>query len=347
MFSFDELKSSKKRIFFSIVLGCILFAIGVVVGVKYSSSSGQQITFEAIREGREGYKFINPLLFTKTPEDLINTEYSELRNKVSLYTNEAISKESVSGVSVYFRHLDSGQWVAINSDETFNPASMLKVLTLITVMRAVESDPQFLKIPVVIEGDISMLVEDQTKYAAKDRIKSGNTYTVETLVEHLIVNSDNVAHAALIKLLGPERTQKTYDDLELTSPELAIGGYTAREYSHLFRALYNGTYLSRSLSERVLELLSKTSFNDGLVAGVPGGTLVSHKFGVKTTVTANSTPNNPIVSSREFHDCGIIYFPNQPYFLCVMTRGDDYSKLETVVKDVSKIVWSEVSKLQD
>jgi hypothetical protein len=129
----------------------------------------------------------------------------------------------------------------------------------------------------------------------------------------------------------------------LPTPEATgADNYTARQYSHLFRALYNGTYLSKPLSEKVLELLSKTRFDRGLVAGVPEGTVVSHKFGVRNIVNSDAD-TTPV--ARELHDCGIIYYPNNPYFLCVMTRGADFPTLESVIKDISRITWNEVAKI--
>jgi hypothetical protein len=89
-----------------------------------------------------------------------------------------------------------------------------------------------------------------------------------------------------------------------------------------------------------LELLTKTDFDKGLVAGVPSGTLVAHKFGEKTinTVGISGQINNTI---HELHDCGIIYIPNDPYFLCVMTKGNDFETLASVIKDISGIVWKQ------
>ncbi|MCX6719655.1 MAG: serine hydrolase [Candidatus Staskawiczbacteria bacterium] len=59
-------------------------------------------------------------------------------------------------------------------------------------------------------------------------------------------------------------------------------------------------------------MLSKTTFNDGLVAGVPKGTTVSHKFGMYAT----SKDEN--ITDLELHDCGIIYYKTTPYLLCVV-----------------------------
>jgi hypothetical protein len=42
---------------------------------------------------------------------------------------------------------------------------------------------------------------------------------------------------------------------------------------------------------------------------------------------------------KQLHDCGIVYFPNHPYIVCLMTRGYDWNVLEKTLKDISKIIF--------
>jgi hypothetical protein len=44
---------------------------------------------------------------------------------------------------------------------------------------------------------------------------------------------------------------------------------------------------------------------------------------------------------HQLHDCGIVYFPDNPYIICVMTRGDDVNELAPVVAHISKMVYDE------
>lgn len=57
-------------------------------------------------------------------------------------------------------------------------------------------------------------------------------------------------------------------------------------------------------------MLKDSEFRGGLVAGVPSNIMVAHKFG-------ESKLNN----EKQFHDCGIVYFPKNQYLLCVMSRS--------------------------
>ncbi len=87
------------------------------------------------------------------------------------------------------------------------------------------------------------------------------------------------------------------------------------------------------MSSRALELLTKTAFNDGLRAGVPENIEVAHKFGERIL------PNN----IQQLHDCGIVYIPNKPYLLCIMTRGKDMHTLQGVIEEISSSVYAEVN----
>jgi beta-lactamase class A len=127
---------------------------------------------------------------------------------------------------------------------------------------------------------------------------------------------------------------RVYKDLGMSSPTDA-GNYEidAVTYSRFFRVLYNSTYLSRTMSEYALELLSRGSFSDGLPAGVPNGVLVAHQFGERT---------HPATGERQLHDCGIVYAPTRPYLLCVMTRGKEFKQLASVISDISREVYREM-----
>ena len=323
----------------------VLFPAGLGFGLLISKEgSSLESLPEQVREDSAGYSFINPLLFSIAEGTNVSSEYRPLKNIISNYTDTALSENHASDISVYFRSLNNAQWISINEDETFSPASMLKVVTLIAVMREAETNRELLETPVTLHGDDEDLVESQARYPVENPIRSGRSYSIETLTQHLIIDSDNVANTALVNLLGEEKIHKTYEDMRLPVPTINGRGYTAEEYSHLFRALYNATYLSRSVSEKVLNLLSKTKFDHGLVAGVPEETVISHKFGIKTVLSPNATRANPIVEYRELHDCGIVYYPDSPYFLCVMTRGSDFDNLEKVIQDISRLTWEYFDK---
>ncbi len=75
-----------------------------------------------------------------------------------------------------------------------------------------------------------------------------------------------------------------------------------------------------------------------VVAGVPSTVDVAHKFGERTTLASDTESTE----TKQLHDCGIVYFPENPYLLCVMTRGTDFKVLEGIISDISRMVYEEV-----
>ncbi len=154
----------------------------------------------------------------------------------------------------------------------------------------------------------------------------------------MIIYSDNVSYWLLQKYLSekyPNRfvENETMKDMGLMSPRSPVEEtITVREYSSLFRQLYNASYLSPKMSEEALKLLTRTKFTSGLVAGVPSGVKIAHKFGEL------GLPNG----QRQLHDCGIIYYPGNPYLLCVMTKGSDSNMLAAIIQSISARVYKEV-----
>ncbi len=223
---------------------------------------------------------------------------------------------------------------------------MLKVVTMISVLHKAEEDPSLLSKQVTVQS-LPPASGIQDFYPPADPIKAGVPYTVNDLMGHMILESDNTAALALENLVGSDETKNTFAELKLPDTANADDSMTVQEYSHVFRVLFSSTYLDHAVSEQALDLLSQTSFTQGLVAGVPTGTVVSHKFGERTIKNENITGTSiTLVSMQvELHDCGIVYYPNNPYFICVMTKGGDFSSLAGAIKDISKMVWDKASTL--
>ena len=84
--------------------------------------------------------------------------------------------------------------------------------------------------------------------------------------------------------------------------------------------------------QKVLDLLSQSTFIQGIVAGVPEGVKVAHKFG-----EAEGVDKEGKVVTHILNDCGIVYKPESPYILCIMIEGEDYSQMEKVFKITNRL----------
>jgi beta-lactamase class A len=300
---------------------------GVRMGIDRSNG------FYERREG--GHQFINPLLECDGGRDLIrNEELRPFKRKVESYLKERMRFPGLESASVYFRELNDGIWFSIGETERFTPASMRKVPMMIAVLKQEEHDPGLLARKIRFQ-----LAKD---YNTSQTIKPsaimtpGRDYTVEDIVKRMIEYSDNNAFMVLSGLVDPRELERTYASLSIRSPDAAgrEDFQSVQTYASFFRVLYNATYLNKAHSEQALALLARAEFRNGIVAGVPPDLAVAHKFGEHRDDAAGK---------MQLHDCGIVYYPQHPYLLCIMTRGSSWEYLDDAIAAISKTIYTEVN----
>jgi hypothetical protein len=76
-------------------------------------------------------------------------------------------------------------------------------------------------------------------------------------------------------------------------------------------------------------------FTLGLIAELPKSIRVAHKYGERGVY------QDGVLIGIELHDCGIVYAPENPYYLCVMTRGTELKKLSNLIADISAKVFAD------
>ncbi len=281
------------------------------------------------------------------PQIISKAEYSKLKGEVAEYISKKKTEGVVIEAGVYFRDLEKGPTMGVNEYIQFSTASLLKVPTLLTYLKLAETNPNLLQEEIFIEAGLQDALNQAVQYfPPPDSIVENQHYTIDRLLYRLIVYSDNIASEMLNQYLlsiqnnNIDYLLETYRELglipEKTDNEFVL---SVKRYSSVFRILYNASYLSIDMSEKALDLLSQSTFNEGIVTGVPAGTKVAHKFGERT-IPATETGSGEV---KQLHDCGIVYFPENPYMLCIMTRGYEFEKLETVLGDISRMVYEEVN----
>lgn len=289
----------------------------------------------AIHRGRR--HLVNPLLDCEISGYRHGRELRPFQDEINALVGKLIEARTADRISVYFRDLDNGPWFGIREDETYTPASLLKVPVVIAALAQAERDPAFLAREVRFYGLPGGPIRGG--YVPEDTLAAGRTYTVEDLVHRTAALSDSTAVALLAQQLDPELLGRVFTDLGLP-PEYAVlkgpAAISARIYGQLFRVLYNASYLGPELSDLALTHFAGSTFTQGLVGGVPAGTVVAHKFGILALPWQKG--------AGQLHDCGIVYHPSRPYFLCVMTEGGDVDRLAAGIREISRAVHDEVSR---
>jgi len=315
----------------------VVFAAGVACGLAWNSltTSERNAPDYTIRSGRA--KYTNPLLECEIAEYRPGQELRPFKKELRELVELLQKRGDAAHVSLYFRDLDNGPWIGIDANRTYTPASLLKVPIVMAAMKQAETDPAFIRREVLFRG----LAGDPylARYQSEDPLVDGRTYSMEYLASRAAALSDNYAAALLGQNIDPGVLRRLLFDLglpaELADNPKMPATLSPRVYGQLFRVLYNATYLSHETSERTLGYFARSSFRDGLEAGVPPGTIVAHKFG---TSALDEDAENP----AQLHDCGIVYAPSRTYFLCVMTEGDDHAKLAGVIAEISRFVYLQI-----
>ncbi len=284
-----------------------------------------------------GFKLINPLLECDNYQPSHINSVVRLETDVQDFIQQVKDQKKATFVSVYFRDLNFGPWMGINEKENFAPASLLKVPIMIAALKKAEEDRSFLQKKVKYTEHLDKNVVPNI--LDTHLVKLGNSYTIEDLIERMIEYSDNEAKELLLQNLDQSFILKVMSDIGInTSVNMSSDFVSVRDYSNFFRLLYNATYLDRDLSEKALQILSKTKYDKGFLAGLPKGTMVAHKFGERAYTDSDI---------KQLHECGIVYFAGSPYLLCIMTRGTDFDQLATVLAGISAIVYKDASAIKN
>lgn len=316
---------------FSVIMAAVLgFGAGLALGGPQAQVSN---TAAPIREANVEYKFIHPLLGISLPE-ASEQEYEDLKDKINQLIEETKSERSIATASVYLRNLTEYRKVSVNESEKYEPASLIKVVIMMAYFKKAEVNPDLLK------ESLTYVNKELLAFETPSHLAAGHRYTIEELITFLIIDSDNGAKNLLLEHIDDQTLNSVYTALNIKPPgESEAFTLSTREYSLFLRVLYDSTFLNRTYSEKALSLLSQVKFKEGLAAGLPSDTIVAHKFGERMIARPDQTQYG------ELHDCGIIYLQNYNYLLCIMTRGQDKQKLVDTIREISTLVYTEITKL--
>lgn len=314
----------------------LVFALGVVTAL------GAEKFWTAAASCDAQFSLLNPdANCVDEQKGLDEWAYDPLRQRLIQAIEHYTTTGKVPHIALSFRDLKNGPRFSIRENEIFEPVSLLKLPIMMVILHQADRYPTFLDERISYEKEY----EDIKNYILGDKeqsLKLHATYTIGELLERMIRYSDNTSSYLLldrINELGLRMNSNTFADFG--TMQLLMSGEldNTRLLSlvNIFVAFYNANYLSPSLSQFALELLTQTSFDKGIVGGVPDGVLVAHKFGIRL---------GPVEQS-ELHDCGIVYHPSAPYVLCILTAGADIDTASAAIRDISKIVYEGVDTLND
>lgn len=333
--AFVKISQKSKEVFFGVVVvvSVTSFFIGAhVEKVKYTTFLS---SFRSLRENSDKYVFINPLIGGISAQATDVGIYSDIKSEIVSYMKSEKRKGNLYDYSFYFRDMNTGLWFGSNENVDFSPASLFKLPVAIAAYKQVEDDPNFISRQFVYTKEISD-INSVKQLNAKSDLVVGQSYSLEELIERMLVTSDNGAKNLLLFSLDKKYIEQLLNLVNFSNSPSGTYEISSRKYANFLRILYGSSYINEEHSETVLALLSKSDFKKGIVAGLPTEVPVAHKFGIYEFPEQINGIN---VLAVQFHDCGVIYDEVSPYVFCLMTKGKDDDSLFKIISNVSKMIY--------
>lgn len=293
-----------------------------------TTSSGNDCNI-TVKRGQ--MNLLRPLMFVDNPNP--SERLSPVKQNLAKIIQEQKEKGNITSASVFLRDFNTLNWIEINDEESYTPASLFKVPFMMVYLKMSEKNPGLLNkkinYPAPYEDVSSPQFDDSY-------ITPGKSYTVRELIEAMIIHSDNHAAYLLAEQVDETILADLFSSVGLTAPRANSVNTSIRasQYSYFFRILLNGAYLTQENCNYAMSLLTKTTFHQGFSAGLPQDVLMAHKFG-----------EGGNQNMKELHETGIIYMDNRPYLLTVMSKGRDMKTLASFLQQMSSATYQGMQQL--
>ncbi|CAN5213879.1 hypothetical protein BH09PAT2_BH09PAT2_09710 [soil metagenome] len=339
---------TKKAILY-ILSFLITLSAGLFIGLYISKSSPTHESVDSNSHSKlffqenEKYKYTNPLLDCELYTHNEIGFLQPFKYKIEALRDKLIKdKKLATHISIFFRDLNLGGSIGVDENEKFTPASLLKVPLMIAYLKLAEKDPSLLTKEIVFDESTDIHALEQN-IKPTHAIQKGKKYTIDELIQFMIIDSDNNAQNLLYNNIKGSTLDAVYLDLGINIPGVKTPEdyMSVQEYASFFRILYNSTYLSRDMSEKALSYLTQVDYDAGIRAGLPADVVLANKFGERKLVY--EADGHEVL---QLHDCGIVYYTKRPYLLCIMTRGDSFKDLAKVASMISESVYKQISAIK-
>jgi beta-lactamase class A len=288
-----------------------LTIIVLVISRKYDQQ-------KAITKLKETHPLISPARSLYDKDDLI-VNVQPLREELQKIGDKD------PNVSIYFEFLNTGANIAVNKDMAVWPASLMKIPIAMAVMKKIEDGNW------QIDSQLVLFQEDKDeRFGRMYEMPVGTHFTIEELLLEMLSKSDNTARGILMRNLEKGDIEEVLNHLGIEDIYNTENEITGKKYSIFWRSLFASSYLSEEHSQELIKIMAKSETNNYLSGGVPKNIIFSHKIGV-------------IYEDNIYADSGIVYVPERPYVLTVMTQGHSQEEAEKIMQDISQKTYDYVS----
>ena len=222
----------------------------------------------------------------------------------SSFTNGLKSYLSAQGgtFGVYMEGLRSGLTVSLGDTTSMEAASVIKMPEALYLLHQSDSVQISLGDQIDLHPEDFMSGTGSLIYTAHP----GDMFSYDQLLSLLIQQSDNTAWRALRRVLGDSQIDAYAASVGAGDCQQATNGCSARSAGRMMAQLARGQLLNQTSTQRLLNLLETTQFNDWLPYYVGRTATVAHKIG--------TDPDNGVAN-----DCGVVFLSGDPFAICVFT----------------------------
>ena len=201
-------------------------------------------------------------------------------------------------MGIYAKNLDTGETIAVNADQRFPTASLIKVAVMAEVFRQIDAGK--------LAHDTTVTLKESDKAGDEtvpiNMLHPGVVLTVDDLLRFMIAYSDNTATNLLVGLVGTANVDALLDSYGLTKTrlyrptfrdghadvlpeeekEFGLGSTTPREAARLMELIADGKVVSRAAGDAMIALLATQQDRAMIPRSLPFGSeeiLVANKTG--------------------------------------------------------------------
>ena len=353
-------KKSKKRpvikIILSIIASIIVIALLVIGGLYLMNKINEKIAqkdeqSESIEtslnddedlasneDDESSEKVINEGNDTKDKE-INDSDKKVINNVANEKLNSSIENiakdylgDNIKYFSIGFKDIGSGDAITINN-KIFNSASVIKIYIMAEVYNQVEKG--------IIDIDEKITVTNSMKVAGSGVIankKGSHTYSIEELIEYMIIDSDNTAANALTDMVGMDNinsfiSSKKFSNTSLNRKMMDVDMINAGvvndtcviDLIKTFELLEEGNFINEDHDKKMLTVMKKQKMRSKIPGDLPRTIEVANKSGELENIE---------------NDAGIVYTDKGAYALAILLDGPISNKRD-IIANLSKLIYEE------
>ncbi len=286
-----------------------------------------------------------PLFSNHSTSSLLNIDTTQMKKEILA----EFAKQPSGEFAVAFKDISTGQEFLINAHESFHAASTMKTPILIETFKQAAEGKFRLTDSMLIHNDFKSIVDGSTYSldSAEDSEKEiygliDKKMPIKDILFKMITQSSNLSTNLMVDLVGVKNANQTMRLLGAKDIQVLRGvedgkaydlglnnTVTAYDLMVIFEHLANGTVVSKTACDEMIEILEAQYFRDIIPAKLPPGIRTATKTGSITKVC---------------HDSGIVFLPGgKKYVVVLLSKGiEDQRAASEVLATVSRIIYDHV-----